>query len=226
MQTVRNRLAQTSRNGAKMPLARSSCEDVTFMLRLGAQPPPGFPADLIVPPHRGAVITAASWPPPAVSKPVEPAHALAQPLCPGMSRKAARKATRRAAAVARAAADAVPSTADLIIVAAPVEPECAPALARPSGSGVRMDPAPAEIMAGPEVPLPSPRALGPRRQGFIDILAFVLRDSGRRLSRWSSAKRRADDMKDKLARAEARLRAMEAQLSALQALQERVRQSG
>jgi hypothetical protein len=73
--------------------------------------------------------------------------------------------------------------------------------------------------------LPAARALVPRRQGFVDILAFMLRDSGRRLSRWSSAKRRADEMKTKLAKAEARMRAMEAQLAALQALQARVRQS-
>jgi len=83
-----------------------------------------------------------------------------------------------------------------------------------------------EIVTAPEIPLPAARALVARRQGFIDVLAFVLRDSGRRLSRWSSARRRADDLKDKLAKAEARMRAMEAQLSALKALQEHVRQSG
>jgi hypothetical protein len=232
MHTVRNRLTQTSRKRGKPRPAR---DDNAFLLRHGAQAPPTFPADLIVPPHRGAVITTAPWPLPA-----EPSG----PVAP-MGRKAARRAARRAAALARTAASSPPSTEDLIILAAqadpagdppspsddsilPVvwcEPECGPALSLPSGADALVEPAPAEIIAGSDVPLPSTRALVPRRQGFIDILAFALRDSGRRLSRWSSARRRADDMKDKLARAEARMRAMEAQLAALQALQERVRNS-
>jgi len=127
-----------------------------------------------------------------------------------MGRKAVRNAERRAAAVARAAA-AQPTIEDLIILPAVVD-----------------IPAPVEIlpMPAPDMPLPAGRALVARRQGFVDVIAFALRDSGRRLARWSSARRRADDMKEKLVRAEARMRAMEAQLAALQALQDRVRSAG
>jgi hypothetical protein len=148
------------------------------MLRPGT-PSPVFPADLIVPPHRGAVITATAWP-----LPVPPR---------------ARPASVQPQAVKPALAPAL--SADIASLPIATEPD------RPD----------------PVAPLPASRALVPRRQGFIDVLAFALRDSGRRLARWSSTRRRADDLKDKLAKAEARMRAMEAQLAALRAIQERVR---
>jgi hypothetical protein len=225
MHTVRNRQAQKSRKGGKPPPPRTSREDPAFMLRQGAANPPGFPADQIIPPHRGAVITAASWPVNAVP---EPAQA-PQPPRPGMSRKAAKRAERRAAAVARAQNAAFRASEDLLITDEPVETIVQAGSA--AVAVVPVEPEPAadqliEVSRDPEVPLPAARALVARRQGFIDVLAFALRDSGRRLSRWSSARRRADDLKDKLAKAEARMRAMEAQLSALKALQEHVRQSG
>lgn len=212
MHTTRNRLAQTSRNGRRSAGPR---EEQPFLLRQTA-PPPGFPADLIVPPHRGAVITAAAWP--VVTPPAAPA-----PLRPGLSRKAAKKAARRAAARERAQPPSPPDATPSIVR---TEPECTPALALPPEPDLPV-PSPTPVEAEPDhsAPLPTARALVPRRQGFVDVLAFVLRDSGRRLARWSSARRRADDMKDKLAKAEVRMRAMEAQLAALQALQERVRQS-
>lgn len=78
----------------------------------------------------------------------------------------------------------------------------------------------------PIAPLPRNMALAPRRRGFVDTLAFALLDSGRRLARWSSLRRRAEEDREKLRKAEARMHAMEAQLAALQALQERVRQAG
>lgn len=209
MHTTRNRLAQTSRNGRRSAGPR---EDQPFLLRQSA-PPPGFPADLIVPPHRGAVITAAAWP--VVTPPA--------PVPPGLSRKAAKKAARRAAARERAQHLSPP---DAPLSAVRTETECTPARTQPPEPDRTLQ-RPTPVEAGPDqaAPLPAARALVPRRQGFVDVLAFVLRDSGRRLARWSSARRRADDMKDKLAKAEARMRAMEAQLAALQALQERVRQS-
>ncbi len=266
MYKVRNRHEKLARNAVRPPSAPSPRDDIAFMLRQSAAPPASFPADTVLPPHRGAVITAASWPATAVPAPASasanppPAHSP-----PAMSRKAAKKAARRAAALARTEAlaapvaspvvalpatqppaiPALPSVEQLIIEppaeaaesppspqdeaacpAVQTEIECAPALALPSEPDACAEPsAPVEVATSPEVALPTARALVPRRQGFIDILAFVLRDSGRRLSRWSSARRRADDMKAKLAKAEARMRAMEAQLAALQALQERVRQS-
>ena len=261
MHTVRNRLAQNARKGAKQRPAR---DEAAFMLRQAA-PPQTFPTDLIVPPHRGAVITPATWPAPspissAISSPMSSAAqpVEATPAAPDRKRpssKSARKAARRMAALARAeqlaaahhahlvkspapqparpgAAPAYPDTVDRKTADRDTTdqsvvrdvPECPQALTLPPAPAVRVDPpAPAEVAHRPDVPLPSTRALVPRRQGFIDILAFALRNSGQRLSRWSSARRRADDMKDKLARAEARMRAMEAQLAALQAIQQRVR---
>jgi len=261
MQPTRNRLAQSASNGrsarkgrasrqdAPPPSPRHAREDVALMLRQGAEAPPGFPADQIVPAHRGAVITAASWPATALVVPADHAPPPVRPI----SRKAAKKAARLAAARERAKHHASPAqhhasraAEDLLILATPaepglaepisppdstlpivrIEPECAPALALPPEPEPHAHrPSPVEVAPSPEVPLPTARALVPRRQGFVDVLAFMLRDSGRRLSRWSSAKRRADDMKEKLAKAEARMRAMEAQLAALQDLQRRVRQS-
>jgi hypothetical protein len=142
--------------------------------------------------------------------------------CPGhgaaasqpKSRKATRKAERRAAAVARAQVAAAAASQALLIREQSI-PEPVASVERPAAVET--------VEPRPAVPLPPARALVARRQGFVDILAFVLRDSGRRLARWSSARRRADEMKEKLARAEARMRAMEAQLAALQAIQQRVR---
>ena len=193
MHTVRNRHANKTRAEAARSKRRAKPDDLPHLP--GAGPPARFPADLIVPPHRGSVITNAAWPGPELVL---------------TGRKAVRNAERRAAAVARVAV-AAPTTEDLIILPAVVDV-----------------PAPVEIlpMPAPDMPLPAGRALVARRQGFVDVIAFALRDSGRRLARWSSARRRADDMKEKLVRAEARMRAMEAQLAALQALQDRVRAAG
>jgi hypothetical protein len=141
-----------------------------FLLPPGAGQ--GFPADLIVPPHRGAVITSTTWDVPI---------------------PAAREPLRRPR---------------------PAPEEVAPPQAKP----VQVEPP-----SGTFVPLPAARAPALRRQGFIDIVAFVLRDSGRKLARWSNARRKSQDTKARLVHAEARLRAMEAQLEALQALQGKVR---
>eukprot|EP01037_Dinobryon_pediforme_P001766 gene1766-1796_t len=165
---------------------RSSRDDIAFMLRQNAASPI-FPADLIVPPHRGAVITTAPWPQPAK----------AAPACDPVMKPAP--------------AQSLPPTV-MPVLATPEPAIPAPLSARPLSA-----------LSESHAPIPASRALVPRRQGFIDVLAFALRDSGRRLARWSSARRRAEDMKDKLAKAEARMRAMEAQLAALRAIQERVR---
>ena len=243
MHTSRNRLARKSRSGAKPPTSRSPRHDQTFMLREGAPQPPAFPADLIVPAHRGAMITAVAWPADAIPAPAETRIKPASPLRPGLSRKAAKKVARRAAAIARAQSPNKPGRADHAPAGVPYR---AVAGQRPAAPPLQPDPAkpdsvpvlavrPALVAAMPlsavdrhmlhaTEPLPAARALVARRQGFVDILALLLRDSGRRLCRWSSAKRRADDMKLKLAKAEARMRAMEAQLAALQALQASLRQ--
>lgn len=181
-----------------VPSARDS-----FMLARPA--PPAFPGDLIVPRHRGAVITAAAWPTALVPPANDP-----------------RKASDLKASDLQAVRAAY-RTASALPAVAPVKTP-APKPAEPAA------PAAASVAKAPETrpdlgPIPRERALAPRRQGFIDTIAFVLLDSGRRLARWSSARRKAEETRAKLARAEARLRAMEAQLAALQALQERVPRS-
>lgn len=213
------------------------------MLREGAPQPPAFPPDLIVPTHRGAMITAVAWPADAIPAPAETRIKPASPPRPGLSRKAVKKVARRAAAIARAQSPNKPAPAGqapagvtycAVVAQQPAAPLLQPHAARPDCVpvlAVRPEPVAAmpltaidrHTLHAPE-PLPAARALVARRQGFVDILALLLRDSGRRLSRWSLAKRRADDMKLKLAKAEARMRAMEAQLAALHALQTRLRQ--
>ncbi|MBX9662891.1 hypothetical protein [Novosphingobium sp.] len=89
----------------------------------------------------------------------------------------------------------------------PAEPEAAPA----------PDPEPATASA--DAPLPRMRALVPaRRQGLIDVIAFFLRDSGRRLARWSARRHKTREEQAKLRRAEARQINLQRELEALDAL--------
>jgi len=214
MHTTRNHIARKSGKAARAIAARAPVhppphDDAPFMLRQ-RMPAPSFPADLIVPPHRGAVITQSALPDTPERR---------------LGRKAAKREARKAAAIARArqAATAPESAPESLVLAEPAPPvELAPAPAAAVAPPAAADPAPI-VEESPAVPLPAGRALVARRQGFVDILAHALRNSGLRLARWSSAKRRADEMKEKLAKAEARMRAMEAQLAALQAIQQRVR---
>lgn len=207
MAKLRNRAARKARGGSpgktgKAPDAPRSHSHDRRAIPLKAAPP-AFPVDLIVPAAKGAVI-----------RPLDMPQTALVPL-----------------AVAGRGFDRLPARSK---PAQPVQPdqpvqrlECAPALALPPVDAPCADqPAPGEPAQRPDAPLPAARALAPRRQGFIDVLAFMLRDSGRRLARWSSARRRADEARAKLARTEAKLRAIEAQLAALRALQEHVRQTG
>lgn len=331
MHTVRNRKAAMPR----LPDTRNTHvvfpdknhttrEELGFMLRAGVPRPAAFPSDLIIPPHRGAVITTVASPDggkrpagkqaagvqsvrtqggaaqggaaqggEAVVSAAFPSDALTSLLVDTpastdqrpLGRKAARKAARRAAAKARVAAVAVtatpvdaeqpPESATVELqakaVVAPDMAESAPAmtvemttLADRAVEGITAppepqpaalpdsapEPAPQAASAplspgnpvlpfaprpispatapspGQMAPLPRNMALAPRRKGLVDTIAFVLLDSGKRLARWSSLRRRAEEDREKLRKAEARMRAMEAQLAALQALQERVRQAG
>lgn len=68
-------------------------------------------------------------------------------------------------------------------------------------------------------PLPRSRALvRARRQGLVDVIAFLLRDSGRRLARWSARRHKSKAERETLRRAEARQRALVSELDALDAL--------
>lgn len=89
----------------------------------------------------------------------------------------------------------------------PAEPEAVPA------------PEPESAAAFAEVPLPPARALVPaRRQGLVDVIAFLLRDSGRRLARWSARRHKTREEQAALRRAEAQQINLQRELEALDAL--------
>lgn len=238
---------------------RTSRDELAFMLRQA--PPPAFPADLIVPPRRGAVIApaalaeedAADAP---LSAPAAPAPApcrkpaLINGRKPSKAeRRAARQAAarermeaaRRDAAMAAAAAPERHESAEVsepgrvpVLPEAPGDADVMAASKAPAPPAVaaEIEDSPAPASAGPfgladhPAPLPPSRALAVRRQGLVDVIAHALRDSGVRLARWSARRRREQDTRLQLARAQARLRALEAQLEAIEALRERVRQAG
>lgn len=89
----------------------------------------------------------------------------------------------------------------------PSEPDAVPA----------PEPEPATAFA--EVPLPPARALVPaRRQGLVDVIAFLLRDSGRRLARWSARRHKTREEQAALRRAEAQQINLQRELEALDVL--------
>lgn len=93
----------------------------------------------------------------------------------------------------------------------PAEPRVAP---QPEPES---EPEPAIALA--DVPLPRARALVPaRRQGLVDMIAFFLRDSGRRLARWSARRHKTREEHAALRRAEARQVNLQRELEALDAL--------
>lgn len=91
----------------------------------------------------------------------------------------------------------------------PAEPRVAP----------QPEPAPEPAIVLTEAPLPRARALVPaRRQGLVDMIAFFLRDSGRRLARWSVRRHKTREEKAALRRAEARQVNLQRELEALDML--------
>jgi len=70
-----------------------------------------------------------------------------------------------------------------------------------------------------DVPLPRARALVPaRRQGLVDVIAFLLRDSGLRLARWSARRHKSKAERAALQHAEARQLNLQRELDALDTL--------
>ena len=130
--------------------------------------------------------------------------------------------------------EARPAPADrpvsFILPAAPeplVEMPAAPAkseMAEPETTPVReLEPATALATLADALPanlaLPRNRALVPmRRQGLVDVIAFLLRDSGRRLARWSAQRHKTRAERDALRAAEARQINRQRELEALDAL--------
>lgn len=81
------------------------------------------------------------------------------------------------------------------------------------------EPEPEVAIALTDAPLPRARALVPaRRQGLVDVIAFFLRDSGRRLARWSARRHKTREEKAALRRAEAHQINLLRELEALDAL--------
>ncbi len=81
-------------------------------------------------------------------------------------------------------------------------------------------PEPVTVLAeSADAPLPKARALVPaRRQGLVDVLAFLLRDSGRRLARWSARRHKTREERAALRTAQARQINLQRELEALDAL--------
>ncbi|NMN07024.1 MULTISPECIES: hypothetical protein [unclassified Novosphingobium] len=262
--TVQAHVKPASKGGAKPPFL------------LGQPAAPAFPADLILPPHRGAIITTAAWPAGMIPAPLPATPPLRAPFimprvpatnpqgqpdreAPGRdprrqdpqrktphrdlpprpgtrtARKAQRRAmieaelARRAVAAARAAAPAAAESAP-----PPGRQRTSPAVARQratapaSGMAAASAPAappPSVQWVGPDdrSPLPRHRAPAMPRQGLLDALAASLGDAGRLLASLLPGRKRSRELRERVARAEARLRAMEAQLAALEALRERVK---
>jgi hypothetical protein len=104
---------------------------------------------------------------------------------------------------------------DAVVPAAPVRSEERPVAEAPFRSMALLAP-------DDRAPLPRNRAPAPVRQGLLVAVAASLGDAGRFLAGLIRA-RAGRDLRERVARTEARLRAMEAQLAALEAVRARVR---
>ena len=102
----------------------------------------------------------------------------------------------------------------------PAEPDAIPAPEpEPATALAALPELPLPEARQPAVPLPRARALIPaRRQGLVDVIAFLLRDSGRRLARWSARRHKTRAVQAALHQAEARQLNLQRELEALDAL--------
>ena len=115
------------------------------------------------------------------------------------------------------------------VQAPPAKPQVAPTpvLAPILAPAFLLSPAPPPLAMGlaPVTafsPLPRSRALVPaRRQGVVDVIAFFLRDSGRRLARWSAQRHKTREERALLNAAALRNHMLKSQLDALEALSQR-----
>lgn len=243
MHTVRNRVASKPRNKGKMPVrGPQKKSEPAFMLRSGN--PPAFPTGLIVPPPRGAQITAVPWPETKAPETAAPETrvcarvALSPRIVAGKAKTAkaksgrkktgarvARKSKSRSQSIAQyppvtagqALAQDRPAamlTNDLLDRALAMKP-------MPSAESQAPVPTPrAPVTAMADTPLPRTKALATvRGQGLFDIIGHWLRDAGNWLIRWDKS-RRKDEERARIAQANARHRALQSQFAALEALRE------
>lgn len=296
MHTVRNRISSkptpprrkphagpapnSGNSGPVLPgqLAPGALPQPPFLLGTvrSVAPSAAFPADLILPPHRGAIITAAAWPAGLIPAPMPAAPPLRAPLVrpfvpgaspqqqPGQDRprrdpsreapahrapdrppdraserdsnrgldKTARKAERRALVTAELARRAARVAHEAALRQAPplaqppgAAPSAPPAAPEPPSAPPALEEPPTILWVGPDDRSPLPRSRAPAlpRQGLLDAVAASLGDAGRFLAAMLPGSRKARELRERVARTEARLRAMEAQLAALEALRERVK---
>lgn len=163
---------------------------------LAAPPVAAFPHDLILPPHRGAIISTAAWPAGLVPAPQGAARQ-------GMAARSLQAPT----------------------VSLPPRPERAP---NPPPDGARQHVGRGSDAAVPAAPVRSEERSVVEAPFLVDMALLVavaasLGDAGRFLAGLIPGSRRARDLRERVARTEARLRAMEAQLAALEAVRARVR---
>lgn len=108
---------------------------------------------------------------------------------------------------------------EVVALATEPEPLVLPAEPEPEPAPEPEPEAAIALAALADVPLPRARALVPlRRQGLIDVIAFLLRDSGRRLALWSARRHKTREEQAALRRAEARQLNLQRELEALDAL--------
>lgn len=234
MHTVRNRKASQPPIAcvSKIPVHRSSRQEAALLSRSGTAKraaPPAFPTDLILPPRRGAVITAASWPVITMAVADAPGDALVIAAPPAKiasapvprgkrAKRRARKAGKPQARHNQHSPKSIPALT-LPPVPEPLVQQIAPAEPAPEPKVIVAPPG--EILLDPVAPLPRARSLVPaRRQGLVDVIAWVLRDSGRRLARWSARRHKAREEQAEIARAARERLALQSQLEALAALRE------
>lgn len=211
------------------------------MLKTGN--PPAFPIGLIVPPPRGAMITAVPWPKIAAQesgvseKPVTRKAAgaaqsrLAKPRRDTPAAKQARKSKSRKAASSNMRKPQIAptppvTTGQSLAKDAPVPMLTEDLLDRALAmKPVALEEAPPptarpSVQAAPQTPLPRSRAVTTSRgQGLFDIIGHWLRDAGNWLIRLDKGRRKDED-RVRLARAKAKQHALQSQYDALEALRE------
>jgi hypothetical protein len=141
------------------------------------------------------------------------------------------------AAMADAVSDALP--APMVSTVLEIAPETAPQAlpealrlpdAGPAPAPIFLLPSASEplVTSGPpfaaDTPLPRSRSLVPaRRQGLVDVIAFLLRDSGRRLARWSARRHKMREQYAQVYASDLRKAALKSQQEALEALRQQQR---
>lgn len=249
MHTVRNRVAsrpRPPRSSAKGKVPRSNVpthgrREPAFLLR---QPnPPAFPEHLILPVRRGAVIASVPWPeapaPEAAPVPKKPrkvakgksaARKRRSPSprkTPARKPAAARKASREEAPATAPAVAAVPSakeapardfpatmtTIDLLDRALAMQPELPPVVPQPVSATHSSNLADTAPLLRSRAPTQM------RGSGLLDVIGDWLRSTARTLAFWRIFKRQTAQERTRLARADARQRALQSQFEALEALQ-------